>query len=321
MGTDRLARCLLHTAAVVLVFGAQVMVSATMAGAAPSVETAAPVALAGVRLTRVGVYTTREPLEGFTSGYPKSAEAMCPEGQRVLSGGAMVSTSTGSSTHGAVQLYALFPFNYPTRGSYFANAEENYVGYSEDWALTVYAVCAPVPASLGLEVVGRHSDDTMEPTAGGAWTNSVSAPCPAGKRVIGTGGVLGGSTNYKSFQQIRPNQQGAYTFVQGVLDKYLYEPFTVTAISICAYPIQGWHVVIDGTDYNNARDQAASVACEGQQIIGGGLTKGDDIGWAHVTNVIPIGPPFQALLVTGGIPSPHSTYNWNLAAWAICVDL
>jgi hypothetical protein len=197
-------------------------------------------------------------------------------------------------------------------------------GYAGNWAIAVYAICAPVSASLGLEVVIRNSDDSVEKVGPFEYVNDIAAPCPSGKRIVGTGGIVRGPTGHVSFQQIRPNQQGAYAFVQGVRHAGLYPPakFTVTAYAVCAYPIQGWHVVIDGTDYNDARLQVASVECpDGEQIIGGGLTKGDGYGWAHVETIRPTGSPFQRLDVIGAIPDPYSTYDWNLAAWAVCVDL
>ena len=307
-------RLLWVAAAIGSVVGAQVADSAAAAAvAAPSVAAPASVELTGVR-----VYSSVS-VGGLNSTSTRTATARCPQGQRVLGGGAKVLSPNGGSAYGNALLQALIP----GPSTYFAQAVEKRNGYSGDWALSAYAVCAPVPASLGVEIVSRNSDDSLEFIPPFEYVNDVAAPCPAGKRIIGTGGILGGVTGGVSFQQIRPNQQGAYSFVQGVLEAGLGGTrFTVTAYAICAYPIQGWHVVIDGTDYNNARLQVTSVECpEGEQIIGGGLTKGDGMGYARVETMWPLGSPFQKLSVIGGIPDPYGTYDWNLAAWAVCVDL
>jgi hypothetical protein len=271
-----------------------------------------------VKVTGVRVYSASSP-GGFNSNSSRHVTASCPPGQRVLGGGAKVITRTGGSTYGNAQLQALVPGT----STYFAQATEKRNGYSGDWALSAYAVCAPVPASLGVEVVYRTSDDSVEFIPPFEHVNDVAAPCPGGKRIVGTGGILGGPAGGVSFQQIRPNQQGAYSFVQGVLEGGLGGTrFTVTAYAVCAYPIQGWHVVIDGTDYDDARLQVARAECpDGEQVIGGGLTKGDGLGYARVETVWPVGSPFQTLSVIGGIPDPYGTYDWNLAAWAVCVDL
>jgi hypothetical protein len=239
-----------------------------------------------------------------------------------LGGGAKVLAPSGGSTYGNALLQALVP----GASTYFAQAVEKRDGYSGDWALSAYAVCAAVPASLGVEIAHRVSDDEVEFLPPFEYVNDVAAPCPAGKRITGTGGILSGVTGGVSFQQIRPNQQGAYSFVQGVQaaleDGVDDTGFTVTAYAVCAYPIKGWHVVIDATDHDSARLQVARAECpEDEQVIGGGLTKGDGLGSARVEAVWPLGSPFQELNVIGAIPGPFGTYGWNLAAWAICVDL
>jgi hypothetical protein len=316
MNTTSAPRRLLWVAAAVgSVVGAQVTGSAPTADAARSVAAAAP---APVEVTGVRVYSSSS-TGGFNSTSTKSAIATCPPDQRVLGGGAKVMSPTGGSTYGNALLQALIP----GPATYFAQAVEKRNGYSGDWALSAYAICARVPASLDVQIVTRTSDDNLEFIPPFEYVNDVAAPCPAGKRIIGTGGVLTGPTGGVSFQQIRPNQQGAYSFVQGVLEGGLGGTrFTVMAIAVCAYPIQGWHVVIDGTDYDNARLQVANVECpEGEQLIGGGLTKGDGTGYARVETMWPLGSPFQKLTVIGGIPDLYGTYDWNLAAWAVCVSL
>jgi hypothetical protein len=314
MKTNNAVRRLLCALAIVLLSG--VHVTASEAAASPSAETLAPVTVSGVR-TAVG----RNPVLAGTwnSNTPKTARASCGSNERVLSGGAWV-TARGSdpSTHGNVVLQSLVP----GINTYSATAVERPGGYSGDWDVTAYAICVPLSVADDLSIrlvnASRTGGRQLSPTE---YVNDVAAPCQSGQRVTGGGGTLGGTAGGVSFQQVRPNQQGAYVFVQGVVDRNTTtpSPFAVTAYAICANPISGWHVVIDGTDYNPARVQDVQARCTNQQLIGGGLTKGDSRGSAHVEAMVPLRTG-KTMRVIGGIPNSVPAYNWNLAAWAICVD-
>lgn len=263
-----------------------------------------------VKLTDDDVTIRYSPYRDWSSSPRQYASAGCEPGETVLGGGAKTIPGDGE-----IQLQAMVP------GStyYWASAVAKY-DYSERWTLQAYAICAPVRASVGVEVVSRTSDYREKQLYNGGYGNDVAAPCPAGKRIVGTGGAIRGPA---SFQQIRPNQHGAYAFVQGVNDRNDWgSPVQVTAYAVCAYPIQGWHVVIGGTDWNDERYQQTHASCPGQQVIGGGLTKGDWEGEAHFNGMYPSSWYGQhpIWVVLGAIPSHRPTHDWNLAAWAVCVD-
>lgn len=275
---------------------------------------AAPTQAAPVRLT--GVQRYQRTTLGTSSPPSRHIGASCPIGQVAVGGGARTMGPYGGSIHGNVMLQALVPGS----TTYAAQAVEKAGGYSGDWALTAYVICADADPDLQLEIEGRTSDNTpyFDPEQG--WVNDVAAPCPAGKKLLGTGGVVGGPAGRVSFQQVRPNQQGAYAFVQGVREITVADDFGVTAYAICARPVQGWHVVIEGTEYNTAREQTATAPCPpGDQIVAAGLTKGDVYGFAHVDALVPT-MLTRSLFSSGAIPDPTATYRWNIASWAVCVD-
>jgi hypothetical protein len=276
---------------------------------------AAPAQEAPVRLT--GIQRYQETTLGTSSPTSRHVSASCPPGKVTVGGGARTMVSTGQTTRGNVMLQALVP----GATTYAAQAVEKAGGYSANWSLTAYVICADRVPGLELEVVGRSSDFTPYFDAEQGWVNDVAAPCPAGKRLLGTGGIVGGPAGRVSFQQLRPNQQGGYTFVQGVRESSVDDDFSVVAYAICARPVQGWHVAIDGTDYNTGRLQTATAACEAdEQIVAAGLTKGDVRGFAHVDALVP-STLTGSLFTSGAIPDPTPTYRWNLASWAVCVDL
>jgi hypothetical protein len=246
------------------------------------------------------------------SSSAKRTTARCLEGEQALGGGGSVLRANGGGTSGNVRMQALVPGT----TSFFAQATEDFDGYSGAWGLSAYVVCVPDSLDLDPQIVSANSS-VLRQVGPTEVVNEVAARCPAGKKVVGTGGIIGGPA---TFQQVRPNQQGAYAFVQAV--RHHGEPgaSSVTGMAVCANPIQGWRVAIDGTDMATTRQQVVSSDCGQDQLIGAGLTKGDSKGWAHVETMRPSGSPFEAVSVIGGIPDPIPTYEWNLAAWAICVS-
>jgi hypothetical protein len=274
-------------------------------GAVGTQAAAAPSAVAS------GV-TVRTKSSAVDSESLKTAFAPCPAGKVALGGGARITPRYGGATHGQVILVHAQPL----ANGYYAGASEWAGGYSYDWFLVAYAVCGDQPA--GYQIVQQVSDTETEGPFGNL--NDTHASCPSGKKVIGTGGALQGARGQVSFQQIRPNQQGAYVFVQGILHPGFASPFTVYAWAVCANPLDGWHVVIDGTDYSTDTTQQTSVACPaGEQALGAGFTKGDDFGAAHIESFsVRTFSTSSTVYLNGG--APFTPQPWNIAAWAVCVD-
>ena len=296
--------------------GSAARVDAADTNVAPTAEVQQVAAQAAAVATNVRVSTAVSSPAG--SQHAKEAWATCPAGTRVFGGGGTITRNHGGGTHGRVLLQHLEPYShrYPDGqygDLYYARAVEGPGGYSEDWYLTAYAVCGDT--LNGLQIVHRTSET---PTYVAPGLNDTHASCPPGTKVIGTGGVLNATLdNQSSFQQIRPNQQGAYVFVQGKIHGGFQPGLLVTAIAVCAEPPAGWHVAIAGTGYTTATTLSTSVTCPaGEQVLGAGLTKGDDSGIAHVESIYPstITPK---VYVSGG--APYTPGPWNLAAWAVCV--
>jgi len=287
---------------------------AVTAAALGGTAEAAPAQLAPVKLT--GIQRFQETTLGTSSPTSRNISASCPGTKRAVGGGARTMNPIGQTTNGNVMLQALVPGT----NSYFAQAVEKASGYSGNWSLTVYVICADNVPGLGLQLVSVPSEGStphFDPVQG--WVNDATARCTGNRRLLGTGGIVGGPAGRVSFQQIRPNQQGGFAFVQGVREINVTNPFTVTAIAICANPVEGWRVEIDGTDVNTGRVQTATATCDAdEQIVAAGLTKGDVNGFAHVDALVPQ-TLNRSLFSSGGIPDPTATYRWNLASWAVCV--
>jgi hypothetical protein len=104
----------------------------------------------------------------------KGVVVTCPAGKKALGGG-------GAIVNGGhfVQLYAIRPTD--DGSGIFAAGDELPTGYAGLWSVKAWAVCGTM---AGYEIVS--ADGPFEP---GDPSTSVTANCPAGKKVIGAGGV------------------------------------------------------------------------------------------------------------------------------------
>lgn len=308
MSNTRLARWAAFAGLVTALIGAQ-LTTVAMASNASTAD----------RATGVEIYTGVSFLR--LSEARKHATAVCPDGKRVLGGGARVVRVLGGSTNGKVFVKSARPTSTLTSGGfvdrYHATAVEVRIGYADNWYLVAYAVCGdPID---GLQIVQRGSNElsSTQPLV-----RKSHASCPSGTKVIGTGGSISGgvSEGSVSLRQIRPNQQGAYVFVEGIVDPGNFVPdFEVWAYAVCAKAPLGWHVVIDGNDFSPEQVQRTSVACPpGQQVLGAGFTKGDNQGLSHIEYFFPSTTSSTSKVYLGG-GAPLPPQPWNIAAWAVCV--
>jgi hypothetical protein len=131
-----------------------------------------------------GLIRTTHSMTQLDSLSPKERLPECPQGTKVIGGGARV---VGAAAQ-AIRLRTLRPVS-PATGAdrYEVVAEEPPGGVAGTWALEGYALCAPQGALTGYEIVSAPSE----------WSTGshkeAAAGCPSGKKVLGTGAsVLGG---------------------------------------------------------------------------------------------------------------------------------
>jgi hypothetical protein len=128
-------------------------------------ESAAAVPLVGLEVATGTTPTTGE--------NPKSAPAICPPGKVAIAGGGDVTPGNGR-----VLIEAIRPGGPGISTSFAVHAIEDEVGTLDPWYVQAYAICAYPPAGLQ-----RVTATSPLSSAG----KSVTATCPAGKRVLGTG--------------------------------------------------------------------------------------------------------------------------------------
>lgn len=171
---------------------------------------------------------------GSDSAPSKSVTASCPAGKKVVGVGGHVTDGyrvelVGPSELayvGQVLMNGLFPNAALT--SVQVNAFEDEDGFDENWSLTAYAICATPPPGLVLV-----SNSTL---ANSSFLKIAAASCPAGKNLLGTGGLLSGGGEVV-IDDILPAKSLTSATVTAVEDQSGFGgDWNASAYAICANP-------------------------------------------------------------------------------------
>jgi hypothetical protein len=222
-----------------------------------------------------------------TSG-TNSPTVRCPAGTKVIGGGC-------SDDFTSTRLRSGYPLTSPPFGfEGFACVHETNPG-----SLSAYAVCITDPGDLGLVRVRNTTSGTNSPTA----------ICPAGKKVIG-GGCSDDFTSTRlrsSFPVTSP------PFVnEGWACIHETNPGSLSAYATCidAPEAAGLRVVHNTTSGTNS---PVAICPAGHGVIGGGCS--DDFTSTRMRSGYPLtSPPFAV----EGFACVHETNPGSLSAYAIC---
>ena len=160
------------------------------------------------------------------SSTSKTVAARCPVGKRVLGGGGTV---TGG--RGQVVLERLEPVQTATDDRFVVGAREDGTGYSSNWRLTAYALCAnPLPA-YGI----------LPSTSGSASSNSPQNTLSfcIGQPLVGFGGSVNGGAGQVHLTNLISASNGTVDFtpIAAQEDANGFDgAWTVTAYAVCANP-------------------------------------------------------------------------------------
>lgn len=136
---------------------------------------------------------------GANSDEFKSAVATCPAGKQLISTGAR---TTGGS--GQVILDDMIPSS--TFSHVTVTAYEDSDGYSGNWGLFAYGVCANPIAGLELRTESATPIDSVN--------DIVGATCSAGKQPLGLGGSINGGLGRAIYSGFVPTSTTAFAFAQ-----------------------------------------------------------------------------------------------------------
>jgi hypothetical protein len=154
----------------------------------------------------------------------QTAKATCPNGERVLGGGAWIVLPTAGHV-GLTEMKAN-----PSGTLLYGQANEDHGGYAGDWNVSAFAICAPEPA--GYHVVTRE----VPGGSGGGWTQLAQAYCIFPEQVYGSGGAVtawaAGDVMLTSAEQWGGER---YVSAVGVENTSTSDDWSTIAQAICAY--------------------------------------------------------------------------------------
>jgi len=240
------------------------------------------------------------------SNLSRSATANCPDAKGLTGAGAEITGGLGQ-----VVLRALLLDVGDAR--FDARAFEDEDGTPADWSLRAYAICAtPLP---GLEPVTAISPSNSSSA------KSVTASCPAGKRVVGAGWASGGPAGELA-AQITPNPALTSVTASGFEDETgVAENWSVQAIAACASPPPGLQLVSATSELHSEGEvEVVRANCPaGKNLLGTGAEIPGGAGQVLLDDVIP-SADLSRVLVTGVEDQNGFAGDWRVTAYAICAN-
>ncbi|MFI5485633.1 hypothetical protein [Micromonospora echinaurantiaca] len=243
----------------------------------------------------------------------RSVSASCPVGKVLTGAGYELNGATGEAVvddfrpnGGAATAPTAV-----TVGAYEAEA------FAGNWSVTAYAICAnPVAGLVRVSATSASNSNDFR---------SVTATCPVGKVLTGTGYELTGVTGEGVVDDFRPNGGVATAPTSVTVGAYEAEAFagnwTATAYAICANPLAGL-VRNSAVSASNSNDfHSITATCPvGKVLTGAGYELNGVTGEAVVDDFRPNGGPATAptSVFSGAYEEDAFAGNWTNTGYAIC---
>ncbi|WP_437728380.1 hypothetical protein [Sorangium sp. So ce861] len=238
----------------------------------------------------------------------KSVTVTCPAGKKVLGTGARIYSGLGVGFQHVV-LDDIRPN--ATLTALTVTGYEDAAGTSEDWEVWASANCAdPIPGLERIQAVS--ASDSLS-------NKSVTATCPSGKMVVGSGGEITNGLGRVLIDDLRPNSLLTNVTVTGYEDALgTSNNWTVTAYAICADPLPGLQRVVSFSAANSSGKRINADCPTGTVLLNSGAEISSGIGFV---GLIEMGPPNLLTMSnqTAAIEMLSGTTNsWAVDAYAIC---
>jgi hypothetical protein len=242
--------------------------------------------------------------DGPSDSSNKSMSVSCPAGKRVLGTGGWISLGNTNQ----VLIDHLVPSADLTSAS--IGAFEDATGTDEDWNITAAAVCATPPP--GLERVSATSPINSS-------NKGVTASCPAGKQVLGTGADLNTFNGHVVLANVRPNPALTSVTVRAFEDE-TGNPlnWSVTAYAVCANSIAGLERVSEPSPLDSSAPKILFNACPGGKVLTGLGADLNTINGQVQLGAINFGGIENTLLIAFEDETGNSA-NWGVTSYLICV--
>jgi hypothetical protein len=274
-------------------------VAALAAALTLTLAAAAPAAVPG--LERVVRASDADPTGTKVVGAP------CPAGKRALGLGGDI---TGAQSQ--VALRRLRPEAFGATA--FGVADRD--GTSGFWLLRGYTICAdPVP---GLQIV------RVDGPSNSVDNKHVTARCPAGTRLVGSGGDIVGQESRVMMSNLIPSDDLTSVLARGAEDQAgTAVDWFVRAYAVCAAPLPGLQLVSAVSALDSAGSKAARAACPaGKALVGTGgrISGGLPVAGQLMLDGLTPDPQLTAVTVRFAEDQDGTAGDWRVHAFAICAS-
>jgi hypothetical protein len=286
------------------------LVGATVLAAVATTVVLATPSSAATALVTVTATSPETGSEAF-----KGANAICPSGTQLVGGGAAINGGGHS-----VQIVGLnpAPAGLPAN-SFWATAVESVFGYDPNWSITAWATCSSTVT--GVQIVQASSD-----ASAGATIATATAVCPAGKKVIGAGGVTAGKPNYiLDTMDIASDLSSVYVETTAASADPATAPLAI-AYAICIDPVPGQQRVAAMGTYDSSDKTLGAKCPSGTKVfgVGGGMTGA--LGQAQLTALYPyhttnrLGQTFYSAVLKAVEDADGDAGTWRVDTYAVCAS-
>jgi hypothetical protein len=245
----------------------------------------------------------------------KSARAFCPETKHVVGGGGWVA-ELGASPTRRVTLTQLQPVRLldGVRDGYVATGAETFPGVTGDWYVVAYALCANKNALSQWDIVPAQTLLSSQPV------QTAAAVCPAGTRVIGTGGKIVNPAGRVALQVARASASGDIARVQAHAADGYSGDWSVVSYAVCVTPPPGYQVVYGQSEQDASESEKTAFAvCPGTKVVhgAGGAITNVAPGNVSLRVVYPSYDPKRVDVIA--VENTPTNQDWDfIVAQAIC---
>jgi hypothetical protein len=261
-----------------------------------------------------GIQRVLSPNPPINSQASKSSNAYCPETKHVIGGGGWVAEMGATPTR-RVALTQLQPVRLldGVRDGYVATGTESFPGTTGAWYVVAYALCANKNALSQWDIVPAQTFLSSQPV------QTAEAVCPAGTRVIGTGGKIVNPAGRVALQVARASGTGDIARVRAHAADGYTGNWSVAAYAVCVTPPSGYQVVYGPLSPNTSEpEMTVSAVCPGSKVVhgAGGAITNLAPGNVSLRVVYPSYDPKRVDVVAVEISATND--NWDIVAQAIC---
>ena len=250
-----------------------------------------------------------------SSSQSQSVTVACPAGTKLINAGGYITDGAGS-----VAMDDIFPNS--TNDSVTVTGKET-DPYGAAWRPTAVATCAP--ALPGLTWIHEASPPS-------AVDKSVTATCPDGTTLVGTGATIEDGFGEVLITTIAPQNGGVGVAADAVTVEAKEEAayaatWIVNAFAACAAPLAGPEVIRVATSFDSSDPKSKLAECsDGKVATGGGVgTVTDPAGLGNV--VVDDVSPNRGAGVGPTMTTTHAWVedpfigSWMLFSYAMCFDI